>query len=171
MTACIALQSCDKYILDKLNSYISPNKKLNHYKNSYKWTVNDNKICSDLQKYGIKEDKSHIDYVYPSIDEQYDKDFIRGYFDGDGCITIKSTGYPVTSFVCNSKLFLESLRNVILKYNIECSDIKCNKGKLNNFYTLYIYKISEQIKFSNFIYNNANLYLIRKREKFMKISC
>lgn len=168
----LALKAEDKYILDKLNNYISPNKKVSQYKNSYKWKVISPKIYEDLKKYGIVENKSTTEYHYPNIPKEYDKDFIRGYFDGDGCISIKSSGYNVISFCGNSKLFLEDLSKVLLNYGIQTRPIySTNINRKNIFHTLYLTGGINKSIFKQFLYNDAETYLNRKYEKFMKIPC
>lgn len=49
-----------------------------------------NKMCLDLIKLGCASRKTYI-ISFPSDDivpERYKRDFIRGYFDGDGCICV-----------------------------------------------------------------------------------
>ena len=167
----IALQSSDKYILEELQKEIAPSKKINHYKNSYKFSLTNNQIYNDLKKYGIREQKSSIDYTLPKLEDKYMHAFIRGYFDGDGCITIKSTGYSVVSFCCNSKVFLENLKVYLESKNIICRNIVCEQGSSRKrpIYILYLSKRENQLKFQNFIYSDKEIYLIRKYNKFMKI--
>ena len=80
------------------------------YKNSAKLQYTDRHTYDNLIKYGVLEDKSHKDFHMPNIPNEYINSFILGYFDGDGCITIKSTGYSVVSICCNSKIFLEEIK-------------------------------------------------------------
>lgn len=168
----IALQSSDMYILKKLNSCISPEKSLSKYKNSYKWKVTSKKIYMDLTKYGITENKSHTSYVYPLIPKEFDRDFIRGYFDGDGCISIKSTGYNVISFCSNSLPFLKSLAKVLLLYGVQTRPIySTSKNRKSIFHTLYISGGVNKSIFKKFLYENAKIFLIRKFEKFKGIPC
>ena len=168
----LALKSEDKYILDKLNSYISPKKKVQKYRNSYKWHVVSPKMYEDLKKYGIMENKSHHDILYPNIPREFDKDFIRGYFDGDGCISIKSTGYIVVSIGSNSRMFLESLAAKLQEYGINTRPIFTSyKSRINPYHTLYISGGIHKAKFKNFIYHNAETYLTRKHRKTMEIPC
>lgn len=168
----IALKTEDKYILDKLNNYISPKKQVVKYRNSYKWKIVSPKMYKDLEKYGIVENKSHSEYHYPNIPKEFDKDFIRGYFDGDGCITIKSTGYIVVSICGNSSIFLNDLKKKLLEYNIHTRPLLCSiRGRNNPFYTLYISGRENKVYFKNLLYDNATTYLKRKNEKFMRIPC
>lgn len=168
----IALKESDKYILDKLNSYISPNKTVSKYKASYKWKVISPEMYNDLTQYGITENKSHTEFIYPNIPKEYDRDFIRGYFDGDGCISIKSTGYSVISFCSNSITFLKSLSSVLLSYGIQTRPIySSDKNRKSMFHTLYISGGINKTLFKKFLYDEAETFLIRKYEKFMKIPC
>lgn len=168
----IALKSSDKYILDKLNNYVSPDKIVSKYKNSYKWSVSSSKMYNDLKKYGIVEKKSYAEYCYPNILNKFDSDFIRGYFDGDGCITIKSTGYNVISFCSNSKTFLTDLSNKLNLYGIKTRPINAsNKNRKNTLYTLYISGGKNKSEFKALLYNDASTYLTRKYDKFKGIPC
>lgn len=169
VTVGIALQLQDKYILEYIKQAWGINNKISEYKNSAKIQVTDSYMYNRLVKLGIQIDKSHQDYTLPNIDENLLNSFILGYFDGDGCITIKSTGYSVTSICCNSKIFLESVKQFLNKNGIETRDVSTEKRPKNNLYVLYISKRSEQIKFMDFIYKNSSIYLKRKHDKFSQI--
>lgn len=126
-------------------------------------------MYNKLVELGIQEDKSHQNYTLPNIDENLLNSFILGYFDGDGCITIKSTGYSVTSICCNSKIFLESVKECLNKNGIETRDISIEKRSKNSLYILYISKRSEQLKFMDYIYKDSSIFLKRKHDKFLQI--
>lgn len=170
----IALQMSDIYILEKLKEEVNGTAKITKYKNSCKFVMNGSKHMFDtLKKYGFDENKSHTDYAVPDIPEEYLNSFIRGYFDGDGCITIKSTGYSVTSICCNSLTFLESLKAVLTDtFSIPDIRVVCEQGKRKNpLYVLYITTKKNQKMFRDLIYQNDEIKLIRKYEKFEKIPC
>lgn len=97
--------------------------------------------------------------------------FIRGYFDGDGCIFIKGNGTSVTMLGTNE--FLEDIKNNIL-LNTGIKHIKIRKKSLckNGMY-LYELRICGKYYsklFERYVYNNSSIYLIRKKEKFSKIN-
>lgn len=118
---------------------------------------------------GIQENKSHTDYIIPNIEDKFINSFILGYFDGDGCITIKSTGYSVVSICCNSKIFLESLKTKLLQFGIITREIITEKRSNNNLYVLYLSKRENQLKFKNFLYRDSKIFLKRKYNKFLQI--
>ena len=165
----IGLQKQDRYILEFLKNEWNVNNKISDYKNSSKLQVTCSKLYNDLIKLGIRENKSHLDYVLPNIDDKFINSFILGYFDGDGCITIKSSGYSVVSICCNSKLFLTSLKNKLLQFGIITRDILKEKRINNDLYVLYLSKKENQLKFKDFIYKNSKIFLRRKYNKFLQI--
>lgn len=166
----IALQKQDKYILEYLKKEFNVSNKISDYKNSSKFSVCCINLYNKLLKLGIKENKSNLDFGIPNIDDEFINSSILGYFDGDGCITIKSTGYSVVSICCNSKIFLEEIQNVLNSKNIKTRPICTEKRSKNNLYTLYLSKKENQLKFMNFIYKNSKIFLYRKYYKFLQIS-
>lgn len=163
----IALQTEDKYILDELVKEINyTGGKISEYKNSFKVRVSSDKMYEDLVKLNFSEDKSRSDYVLPNIPDNLLHHFIRGYFDGDGCVTIKQGQYMSVNICCNSKIFLKSMQEFLNKYDIE-SKIYNEQGKRKSpLYVLYVTKIINHYKFMNFIYKDSSIYLRRKKVKF-----
>lgn len=77
----------------------------------------------DLAKYGCVQNKTYIGFSFPSIEEKYYYDFIRGYFDGDGSIYCTGNKY-VLSWV-GSKAFLETLKKILGKEKLSlCQNVK-----------------------------------------------
>ena len=161
----IALQLQDKYILEELHKELNLNTKLSVYKNSVKLVVTDVHLYNSLQKLGIKEDKSHKDYILPPIKKKFLRSFLLGYFDGDGCITnIYKT--PKVEICCNSKIFLESVRKY-LEYCQISSKIHIIKKPKNPLYNLTISGKESRKRFTSLIYKKSPIYLLRKHEKFI----
>lgn len=88
----IALQEDDKYVLEKFRIEMErPNNLLfirgnDHRKAKFCFTVSGEKIHHDLEKHGCVERKSLILQFPTTVPEELMSHFIRGYFDGDGCI-------------------------------------------------------------------------------------
>jgi DNA-binding transcriptional regulator WhiA len=164
----IALQASDKYILDFMAAELNlPESKVRPYKNSYKLCVNEKTVCEDLIRLGVIENKSHTDIHVPSIPEEFLSSFIAGVFDGDGCITKKQGKYFSVSICSNSKIYLEEIKNILQKYDINITDIAKEK---ENIHVLRISsKNKGHVKFANYIYANREIKLIRKYNKFMEI--
>lgn len=166
----IALQLQDDYIIKRLHSVLNLKTTLNVYKNSIKLVVTNKHLYDSLTKLGLSEDKSHKDFELPSIDSKFMNSFLLGYFDGDGCITIKSTGYVTITICGNSKKFFERLQTYLKKNEIETT-IRVEKRKYNPLYILYFKGHQNHLKLKELMYKNSPIYLKRKHDKFMKISC
>lgn len=165
----LALQSSDKYILEYIKQEWGIKNKISEYKNSVKLQTTDRYLYSRLLELGIYEDKFHKDFVIPNIKESLINSFILGYFDGDGCITIKSTGYVSISICCNSRMFLESVQSYLIQQNIFSRPITTEHRAKHPLYVLYITKRKDQNAFKDLIYRNSTIFLKRKYNKFLQI--
>ena len=128
------------------------------------------KIYKDLIKNGCHERKSQT-LQFPIIKEELIKDFIRGYFEGDGGITkwkrINTFNYCIS--FCATKQFCERLMFYISKFsNIDIKYMKIYKCK--GIFSLRFQKQTEVLKFLNWIYDQNNVFFMkRKYEKYLEM--
>jgi intein/homing endonuclease len=136
-------------------------------------TIGSKKIFDDLGNLGLYPKKS-LTILFPTkeqVPEEFVGDFIRGYFDGDGCISggkkKKSSKYwtPIISF-CGTLEFLKSLGEELNKNGIQFKT-KMQKRHKNdvNSYSLIFNNFARVQKFHDFIYKNNGPFLKRKKEK------
>lgn len=125
-------------------------------------------MAEQLIKYGCTERKS-LTLKFPSEDvipETLTRHFIRGYFDGDGCITLRhniNKDIPVASLL-GTKEFLSVL---LEKINNNGIDI-LKKDKNNDSNTYYVrFKTKEGFCFMSYMYKDATIYLERKYNKYL----
>lgn len=181
----IALSEEDKDILEEFLKEIDCNrpiylKKLNsqnsNWSNSCRICLCSKIFCKDLDKLGCISKKSLI-LEFPTIDQvpiHLISHFMRGYFDGDGCISYsnrksyyKDKEYdflsPVWSVV-GTKNFISKYKNILEnELNIKISNIK----KIRNIYAITITGKQNLPKLYRWLYNNSNqFFLKRKKEKF-----
>ena len=82
--------------------------------------------------------------------------FIRGYFDGDGCIS-----YQCYKNICSARVSLvgteDMLKNIANTFNFK----KYRFNKKGNAYQIY-FNAQDSFDFIEKIYNNASIYLDRK---------
>ena len=132
-------------------------------KKVYYLTLQSNKIVKDCEKLGIIKRKSNIT-KYPNINKKQDKNFIRGLFDGDGCLTYSMDGnyrrYTL-SIVGNIDLILSVKEKIEENLNITISE-----RKSKTIHELYIRGNQKIIKVLEWLYNNSNIYLDRKYIKY-----
>lgn len=131
---------------------------------SYKIEISNQKIIEDAQRWGIVERKT-LSVKFPKeLPREYWNDFIRGLFDGDGCIHLSKDKRRKSSYnkQC-SFLGTEDLLNAIPEHlGLE------NKVFLyKKIAKLVYYKASDLKKIFDAIYYSDNVpCLARKRDKF-----
>lgn len=118
----------------------------------------------------IPNKKEYGKRPYSLLNNDLIKHYIRGFFDGDGCVseTIRkengSKRYATEIASCKEMLIF--IKNFLANNNIELSDIK----KHMSIYKIRTSNNLEIIKFFNLIYKDANIYLPRKYERLENIS-
>lgn len=170
----LELASIDKEILEKINVEIGNTRPIKTYQcaNGYEknkvlfWSE---KIKKRFIEYGIVPNKTYSeDFSLPfKLNRKYWIDYIRGFFDGDGCV--KKTGYSLT-FELNSlnKDFLIGIQAFLKEYyGIETKLTIANKRE-KPLYRLYCYSENAK-KIFNVLYTPNSLFLKRKYEKWLEI--
>ena len=129
------------------------------------------KLCTDLVNLGIGYNKSYNDLHIPEIPESLVRHFIRGYFDGDGCITIWLSKEKGKSDRVRGKFDIcaksASILNEFIKF-FATHDIKINLNylKRDDMYRITTSSKKELEKIYNMLYKDSNFYLSRKFNKF-----
>jgi hypothetical protein len=99
--------------------------------------------------------------------------FIRGYFDGNGCITLirakRQRVHSVTAYFAGTKPFLEKL-NLYLHNSAGLSyrELIDMNNYNANVYNLRYNRQSDIIKLYEYMYSNSSIYLKRKKQKFIQ---
>lgn len=158
----ITVHKKDKYILKRFAEELGFEGKLYDYVDRQAARINFSckAIHDDIVALGGKECKS-LDCTFPEVPQEYLHDFIRGYFDGDGCVCLCKNNRLQTSFTSGSPDFLKELHKTIKK------ETRITGGSLSG-YSLSFGK-RDSILLGNYMYaDNPELYLKRKRDKFQK---
>lgn len=168
----ISLAIKDKSHLEKFKKCIETKKPLSqgkHGKNNnfehVSLQISSNKISKDLQKIGITPRKTyHVQW--PKIPEEFLPAYVRGYFDGDGCISHKIEQNNLHSVNVTMVGFVENMKNFqkyLLSKNIKSSIVfDKRKDRALDFCSLVLTNKKEKQKFLHLIYDNATIYLDRK---------
>lgn len=142
-------------------------------KTSYRLQIGSKEFFQDLSALGFVPNKSNI-LQFPNIPPMYVSAFVRGYFDGDGCVYYKMHKFAdrkrprwilMTTFCCGSRDFLEDLHR-----NLKRSGIKGGSLKSKTFgaYDLAL-SFRDSLALYQLMYNTApdtGLYLPRKYKLF-----
>lgn len=153
----------DRELIDKFLLCIgSDNKtKIKEGKNtSYYVSLSSVHMCKSLMNLGMLPRKSGKETFPQVIPKEVYRHFMRGVFDGDGITDISRNR---SGFVGSKEML-----NTILKL-LNDSDRKIiqNKKNLSIYYFLGGKKFSK--KLYSYLYNDANIWLNRKRERLEKI--
>lgn len=169
----IALHQKDEDILIKLKNNIFLNYsdvKIYTLKEVYRELhITNEKIYNYMINLGIVPRKTVI--LNLNIDKISDiNSFMRGYFDGDGCLTVQGKYlYYQIRYIGNENT-MKKFQNILLDNDIKSRLTLDNTDKYSfPFYTLHISGAKDNVmKFFNFIYKNdkSKIHLDRKYNKF-----
>lgn len=175
----IEFTSCDRDILEKIRKLLVSNHKISSRKGrgdnqskSFRIQIGSKEIFSDLLKLGMVPAKSLI-LKFPYIPNEYIGDFVRGYFDGDGNVSVgkywrkdrlKWQWELSSRFTSGSKIFLKKLFKILRPY--------CSGGYIyekNRGFEL-VFSRHDSLALSSLMYHNTqtDLFLERKYRKFQK---
>lgn len=137
--------------------------------------INNTELCRDLIRLNCIPRKSLVlRYPTAKIPENLEKDFIRGYFDGDGSVSFsenpqyykhRNKYYLQKNFyvsILGTQDFLESISDILCKNGIKNSIKKYSK----NIPEIRITGSKNLLNFAEYIYNGCSVCLDRKYEKF-----
>ena len=137
-------------------------------------------LVNDLVDLGFGYRKTYLENNLPNIPEELMRHFIRGYFDGDGCITCgirepkpielqtsKDAKKPrvVQSFQIDSKTItiINDMINFFKKFDIILNYFYL---KRDDMHRMCVSSKKEVEKIFHFLYDDSNFYLQRKFDKF-----
>lgn len=109
---------------------------------------------------------------FPDIPFEYMNSFLRGMFDGDGCVftthTYKSKKYKKVGFSCASLLFVNKFINFLKNLGFHPTVVLDSRRKNNAIKTYYIFlnRQKEIKQFYKYIYSDACIYMQYKRQRF-----
>jgi len=90
----VSFYSCDKKLLEQVRHVLQSTHKIgmrrrkreNHlWRNGYQLQIGSKAMFFDLLSLGMTPRKS-LTLSFPDVPEKFFKNFVRGYFDGDGCV-------------------------------------------------------------------------------------
>lgn len=162
----LSLKADDLEHIKKFKTFMKSNHKISYRKNvnAYRISITSQELAQDLTNLGCHQAKS-LTLKFPTkeqVPEHLIHHFMRGYFDGDGCICISSE-QPIF-IVTGTSNFLDKYEKIILNVlNKNKPNKRYNDGKAYNIR----YGGNKQCKkIFDFLYENATVYLKRKYDKF-----
>lgn len=162
----ITIQVKDKYILKCVADELGFEGKLYDYVDRQVARLNFScrVIYEDIISLGGIEHKGNI-MAFPQVPDEYLTDFIRGYFDGAGCVMFIKNNRINSAFTSGSKRFLDSLLIVLReKAGVEGGSYDPSSKSLR-------FGKRDTIRLGQYIYkDDPELFLLRKRKKFSEFT-
>ena len=140
--------------------------------NVSQFSISSSKTKNDLEKLGIFPNKTLI-VKYPDISENLQNHFMRGVFDGDGCISLRTdkrdnSKRGQVNLCSGSYDFIKEYYDRLVGY--------CNlsgKNKIRNpkgsYYVVDWGGLSDIENIHEFLYRDAHVFLKRKKETFDEV--
>lgn len=173
----IVFSSKDKDILEKIakeiefTSEIRKAKKggFENSKESYSLNFSSNHMAESLRKLGLFPNKSlSIDKI-PNIEKSLLRHFLRGYFDGDGSVSIttsssinKGKKYSYQRLIVSIIATSSMIKDIVSTFEIKKYSVKDSKTKGMQY--LYVKATKEIEMLYDLLYKDATIYLNRKYE-------
>lgn len=166
-----ALKESDKnHLLKFLNNIECSNNSCLKYQEktkSYKFSLFNEHIHKRLIELGFSSKKSYDnnDIIWNNIPNNFKKDFIRGFWDGDGYISISGEGKNLIGVISNNEKLLEKFCIFLNK------ELKINNCKVTKSDGYPRIKLFSQIarKVALYLYKDANIFLERKYNKVFEL--
>jgi intein-encoded DNA endonuclease-like protein len=173
----IAWYTADRHLLEEMKKAVEAEHliKLRTVKSgkNYRMQVGSKEWFDDLALLGMFPNKSRR-MTLPNIPVEFQGDFVRGYFDGDGNVWVgnihknrpKETRTIQVSFTSASKQFLLSLRDLLRLAGISGGGFYTVKS---DSYSRLTFSVRDALKIYKIMYNAEHkLLLSRKKQVFEK---
>lgn len=115
-----------------------------------------------------RRNKSKILEYPPSLSPELDRHFIRGYFDGDGCVSIAKS---IQFSVVGTESFLTKVQTLFVKdAGVRLTKLHKDKRNPNHTTNAIVYGGRNNLsKLYKYMYSGSSISLRRKHDKFKLI--
>lgn len=164
----LTLSSIDAEVLLKFNTILNYNRPLLYLKDNtiVDLTINSKTISSDLVNLGCTQKKSFtLSFPYDKIPANLVRHFIRGYFDGDGCINISEQN-DVQINITGNNMFIEQLQEILVKAT---STSRTKLQLYKKSCSVFWHGKNVCFKVLDYLYKDSNISLDRKNKLYKKI--
>lgn len=167
----LSLKQDDINHLKKLKELLETSRPIIKSENRCRLLVNSKHFWETLNNYGCTPRKS-LTLQFPSEsifkENSLIRHFIRGYFDGDGCISYSNSEHTIlTMQLLGTKSFLQTLLNYLPE---EFKDLTLRHNHNNENEETYLINTSNKkaYRFFIYLYENSKIYLDRKYSRFAR---
>lgn len=166
---CLTLKDGDEDHIRKFKAFLGAENPLYRItKKRSTLNISSVSLPGDLKKYGLIQRKTGKEII-KNIPGKYVSHFIRGYFDGDGCISMFNDN-PLSisvSFASASHFLLSQIKR-ILQQNYIIKNPSIIKHNTANCWYLTAAGANQVGKFIDYLYKDATVCLERKLEVYFE---
>lgn len=174
----LSLQECDRDVLEFVKNELEYagairvnelSKKNSKHKDQYVLCINNEYLSQRLFQLGVVDAKS-LKLTFPAwLSADLIPHFIRGYFDGDGCIYYDKKENRYTTCTVGTRDFCKSLSDIL--YGFGCANSTYHPAICNeNTVVLRTGGNRSTYSFLSWIYKDANFYMKRKHQKYIELA-
>jgi hypothetical protein len=181
----VSFYSTDEELLEMVRGVMGSTHKIGFriypppWKIGYKIQIGSKQLFNDLIGLGMTPNKS-LTLKFPDIPAEFFPHFVRGYFDGDGCIYFKEYFAKdrqkmrwafTTHFTSGSRAFLISLHDRLQSIGLAGGAVRTKTKKEGRGHFELIYSHQDSLALARLMYDTIpcdKLYLDRKYQLFQK---
>jgi hypothetical protein len=178
-TITMSLEEGDRDVLERIRHEIDSERPLEFldysnkhdfgytYHNQYRLLLFSSHMCQSLQSHGMVPNKSLV-LKFPTLDEKLVPHFIRGYFDGDGCVCQGKRETNFLATITSTNDFCIKLKEIVehvIGINCYIYDASNHNGITKVFTTSGRLQVKS---FLDWIYKDADMFLERKYNRYIQ---
>ncbi len=173
----LSLQECDYDVVNFMKNeleydgkimFIDMKRKCNKWNNQYKLCINNEHMSKKLNELGVVNAKSLLLKFPKWLDESLYPHFIRGYFDGDGCIYYNEKMKKCTTDLVGTKNMCENISEILSNLGIK-NHIDHNKNWGDNTFSVRTSGNKSSLSFLSWMYDNVEFCMERKYQKYLYV--
>lgn len=163
----IELQERDRAHLVKCANFFGhPREPFKQIKNggkyiAYRLELNSRHLSNTLKQHGCHQTKS-FNITFPEfLSKDLIHHFVRGYFDGDGCIYVNTSCDQLGIEIVSTREMVDELHNILKTIEVN-SYINTRKRYTNNTWRIESGGSKQILRFCEWLYKDATIFLDRK---------
>ena len=162
----VSLSIKDIKQLEKLGKFMNKEVKTDSFR--CRIGIVNKRLVKSLNKYGVVPRKSLILKFPDNLNSEMIPHFIRGYFDGDGCIYLGGNMTKTKSHAISLLGTLDMLQNIEkhFKTNVFYSHDERHHKDCHSF---RVTKTKDIVKILDYMYKDSNIYLERKYKNYCRL--
>ena len=173
----LGLQEQDYELLEQINLLTKNerplrkqnlSKKNKKWKNFYKLVWQSQHLSNLLESYGMKNNKTLM-LEFPNwMDNNLYSHFIRGYFDGDGCISLRNKDRSAVINMVGTRMFLDKVSSILKDNTGVDVYVQRDERASDPICVLRCGQRNDVIKILEWLYRDSKIYLQRKYNKYQQ---